>query len=146
MNNNSTADPIIRFPTQSESFIIKKFSYCDSLIYTQDNSIWVNEAIENKRILIAEINSHVCGMITWDYIFQNTVPLVTWLYIIEEYRHGSLTRLLTKSLYDHLRQQGYTRLLYGMHESVKDPSTIAPHGFLEWPGKGKENIYWMKLA
>ena len=145
MKNKLTTDPVIRFANHNEFELLKKFSYDEHSINRNNRDIWLNEAIEKNRILIAEIEHQVCGMITWDYIFQYSVPLVTWLYIIEEYRHGSLTRLLTKSLYDHLRQKGYTRLLYGMHESVKDPSTIAPHGFLEWPGKGKENIYWMKL-
>lgn len=145
MENKLTIDPIIRFARYDEFSLLKYFSYDEHSINRNNTDIWLNEAIEKNRILVPEIENQVCGMITWDYIFQYSVPLVTWIYVIEEYRHGSLTRLLIKSLCNHLREKGYTRLLYSMHESVKDPSTIAPHGFLEWPGKGKEIIYWMKI-
>lgn len=142
----SVINPIIRFPSHKESNVLKELSKCNTLIYTHDIDIWLREAIEGKRILIAEIDSNICGMITWDYIFQNTIPLGTWIYVIKEYRHGSLTRLLITSLCDYLRRQGYKKLLYSIHESIDDPSSIEPHGYLEWLDKRKEKFYWMKLA
>jgi len=146
MNNKTTHNSDIRFPTPQEFYILKELSKDNSLPYIHDRDIWLREAMESKRIFVAEIDSNICGMITWDYIFQNTIPLATWIYVIKEYRHGSLTRLLTEYLYLHLRQQGYKRLLYTMHESRNDPSSIEPHGYLEWLDKRKEKFYWMKLA
>lgn len=136
----------IRFANNYDFDVLKKLSYDKTLIYVNNPDEWLENTIERNRILVAEIKEEICGMITWDYIFQDTVPLMTWIYVVKEYRHTKITRLLINSICEHLKTLGYKRLLYSMHESVKDPSTIKPHGFLEWPGKGTENIYWMKLA
>lgn len=107
---------------------------------------YAKDAIVNERLLVLEIEDKVCGIICWDYIWMYTVPLVTWLYIKQDYRNNNYTNLLTSALYNVLRQKGYKRLLYGIHETVEDPSSISPHGYLEWPDKTKETFYWMKLA
>ena len=107
---------------------------------------YAKDAIVNERLLVLEIEDKVCGIICWDYIWMYTVPLVTWLYIKQDYRNNNYTNLLTSALYNVLRQKGYKRLLYGIHETVQDPSSISPHGYLEWPDKTKETFYWMKLA
>lgn len=117
--------------------VFNKLNYIDQ---------YARDAVRNERILVLEIEDKISGIICWDYIFYNTVPLVSWLYIKKDYRNKNYSNLLTSTLYDILRKKGYKRLLYSIHDTVQDPSSISPHGYLEWPDKTKETFYWMKLA
>ena len=146
----------VRFPTIDDLHeVINLLNSNDNNDLSLSNSVfnksnfidqYAQQTISNQSILLLEIEDKICGMICWDYIFYNTVPLVSWLYIKKDYRNKNYANLLTSTLYDLLRKKGYKRLLYSIHESVKDPSSINPHGYLEWPDNTKEIFYWMKLA
>lgn len=147
---------IVRFPTIDDiQDVIKLLNAKDNIDVTLSNAVfnkenfieqYAKDAILSRCLLLLEIDNKILGILCWNYIWMNTVPLITWLYIEKEYRNKNYTNLLTSKLYDVLRQNGYKRLLYGIHENVNDPSSIDPHGYLTWPDNTKEVFYWMKLA
>lgn len=135
-----------RHPTFDDIDELKLLTYDDTLIDLNHIDKWLIDSLENRQILLLIVDTNIAGVICWDLLWQNSVPLISWLKLKPEYQKQNITPILTSAALEILKNKGYKKILYGIYETVKDPSSISPHGYLEWPGKGKEFLYWMKIG
>jgi ribosomal protein S18 acetylase RimI-like enzyme len=109
-------------------------------------------AIDQKRLLVGRDGAqHVIGYLRWGYFWDDELPYIQMIRIIDRYRRNGVGRSLVGYLEAQLSEQGKTHLLSSTDET--NEASIKFHerlgfqvcGRLDYPGEPQEILFLKNL-
>lgn len=144
----------VRYATHDDLDIVIKFDAMDDKSFFKlKTDPQVYEAlILQKSILLAFVGEEAIASLRWDFIWPERVPLLSWLYVVEEYRNRRIGEKLLFVARRNIREMGYDRVLLSACD--ERPEMIAmmrnnrmeEAGQIKFPDGSNEIFFWLALG
>lgn len=145
---------IVRFAEKDDLETVMRFdSMDDHSFFKPPPAINFYESlIHQQSVLLACCDDDkVIASLRWDFLWPERVPLLSWLYVLPEYRNMRIGEKLLFVARRNIRQMGYDRILLSACD--ERPEMIAmmrnnrmmEAGSIKFPDGSNEFFFWLPI-